>query len=110
MTHRKKHREKHEEKHREKHREKHEEKYEEKHEDHLIENHDEKTWRLFDFDKESWRENMIESHEEKSHQQNHKREKVDISWFLLTFSELAVNLMCQLMIKISWFSQLLADY
>jgi len=42
--------------------------------------------------------------------QNRKREKVDISWFLPTFPELAVNLMCQLTIKISWLSQLLADY
>ncbi len=48
----------HDEKHKEKHKEKHEEKHNEK--------HDEKTWRLFDFDRESWRENMIESHEEKS--------------------------------------------
>jgi len=54
----KKHKEKHEEKHKEKHEEKHEEKHDEK--------HDEKTWRLFDFDRESWRKNMIESHEEKS--------------------------------------------
>jgi len=30
----------------------------------LIESHDEKTWRLFDFDRKSWRKNMIESHEE----------------------------------------------
>ena len=45
-----------------------------------------------------------------SHWQNHKTEKVNISWFLPTFSELAVNLMCQLMIEISWLSQLLADY
>jgi len=45
---------------------KHEEKHEEKHKDHLIESHDEKTWRLFDFDRESWQKNMIESHEEKS--------------------------------------------
>ena len=43
------------------------------HEDCLIEkfdkesmNHDEKTWRLFDFDRKSWQENMIESHEEES--------------------------------------------
>ncbi len=48
------------------------ESHEEKHEDCLIESHDEKheekhegkTWRLFDFDRESWRENMVESHEE----------------------------------------------
>ncbi len=39
----------------------HDEKHEEKHD----EKHDEKTWRLFDFNKESWRENIIESHEEK---------------------------------------------
>ncbi len=32
----------------------------------LIEDHDGKTWRLFDFDRESWQKNMIESHEEKS--------------------------------------------
>jgi len=32
----------------------------------LIENHEEKTWRLFDFDRKSWQKNMIESHEEKS--------------------------------------------
>ncbi len=50
--------ESHDEKHKEKHKEKHEEEHEEKHEG--------KTWRLFDFDRESWRENMIESHEEKS--------------------------------------------
>ncbi len=39
-----------------------------KHEDclTLIESHDEKSWRLFDFDRESWRKNMIESHKEKS--------------------------------------------
>ncbi len=36
--------------------------------------------------------------------------KVNISWFLLTFSELAVNLMYQLTIEINWLSQLLADY
>ncbi len=42
--------------------------------------------------------------------QNRKAKKVDISWFLLTFSELAVNLICQLTIEISWLSQLLADY
>ncbi len=49
-------------KNKEKHEEKHEEKYEEKHD----EKHDEKTWRSFDFDRKSWRENIIESHEEKS--------------------------------------------
>ena len=48
------HNEKYEEKHKEKHKEKHDEK------------HDEKTWRSFDFDRKSWRENMVESHEEKS--------------------------------------------
>ncbi len=42
--------------------ESHDEKHKEKHE----EKHDKKTWRSFDFDRESWRENMIESHEEKS--------------------------------------------
>ncbi len=46
----------------------------------------------------------------KIYQQNREREKVDISWFLSTFSELAVNLMCQLTIEISWLSQLLANY
>ncbi len=60
------HEEKHDEKYKEKHKEEHEEKYEEKYEDCLIENHDEKIWRSFDFDRESWWENMIESHEEKS--------------------------------------------
>jgi len=44
----------------------HDEKHKEKHEDRLIESHDEKTWRSFDFDRKSWRKNMIESHEEKS--------------------------------------------
>ncbi len=48
----------------EKHKEKHKEKHREKDENRLIENHDEKTWRSFDFDRESWRENMVESHEE----------------------------------------------
>ncbi len=46
----------------ESHKEKHKEKYEEKHE----EKHDEEIWRLFDFDRESWQKNMVESHEEKS--------------------------------------------
>ena len=46
--------------------ESHDEKHKGKHEDRLIKNHDEKTWRLFDFDRESWRENMVESHEGKS--------------------------------------------
>jgi len=54
--------ESHDEKHKEKHEEKHKEKHEEKHD----EKHDEETWRSFDFDRESWRENMVESHEEKS--------------------------------------------
>ncbi len=53
-------------KHKEKHEEKHEEKYEGKHEEKHDEKHDEKTWRLFDFDRKSWRKNMVESHEEKS--------------------------------------------
>ncbi len=44
------------------------------------------------------------------HWQNREAKKVGISWFLPTFSELAVNLMCQLTIEISWLSQLLADY
>ena len=48
------------ESHEKKHEEKHEEKYEEKHK----EKHKEKTWRSFDFDKESWWENMIKSYEE----------------------------------------------
>jgi len=64
----------------ESHKEKHEDylikSHKEKHKDHLIESHDEKhrekheekheekTWRSFDFDRKSWRENMIESHEE----------------------------------------------
>ena len=67
------HEEKHEDRLIESHEEKHKEKHEEKHEDHLIESHDgktwretwRKTWRLFDFDRKSWRKNMIESHEEK---------------------------------------------
>ncbi len=53
------------EKHKEKYKEKHEEKHEERHEEKHDEKHDKKTWRSFDFDRESWRENMIESHEEK---------------------------------------------
>jgi len=61
-SHDEKHEEKHEESHDEKHREKHREKHKEKHR----EKHREKTWRLFDFDRKSWRENMVESHEEKS--------------------------------------------
>ncbi len=44
------------------------------------------------------------------HWQNYEMKKVNISWFLLTFSALAVNFMYQLMIEINWFSQLLADY
>ncbi len=64
--HEEKHEEKHREKHEEKHEEKHDEKHEEKHKDCLIEDHDEKTWRSFDFDRESWQKNMIESHEEES--------------------------------------------
>ncbi len=47
-------------KHEEEHEESHDEKHEEKHE----EEHEEKTWRSFDFDRESWRENMIESYKE----------------------------------------------
>jgi len=54
------HEEKHEDCLTESHNEKHEEKHDEKHE----EKHEEKTWRSFDFDRKSWRENMIESHEE----------------------------------------------
>jgi len=42
------------------------------------------------------------------HRQNHKAKKVDISWFLSTFSELAVNLICQLTIEISWLSCVLS--
>ncbi len=67
--------------HDEKHKEEHEEEHEGEHEGRLIEGHDGKhkgkhkekhgekhegeTWRPFDFDRESWRENMVESHEEK---------------------------------------------
>ncbi len=44
------------------------ESHKEKHEDCLIESydekHEEKTWRSFDFDRKSWRRNMVESHEE----------------------------------------------
>ncbi len=53
-----------------------------------------------------WTENLNRI----QHRQNHETRKVDISWFLSTFSELAVNFMCQLTIEISWFFQLLADY
>ena len=60
------HKEKHEDHLIESHNEKHEGKHEEKHEEEHEEKHDEKTWRSFDFDRESWRKNMIESHEEKS--------------------------------------------
>ena len=35
------------------------------------------------------------------HRQNREAEKVGISWFLPTFPELAVNLMCQLTVGIS---------
>ncbi len=59
--HEEKHEEEHEEEHEEKHKKKHEEKHEEKHEDHLIESHDKKTWKSFNFNKKSWQENMIES-------------------------------------------------
>ncbi len=55
-----KHKESHDEKHEEKHEESHDEKHEEKHEG----KHEEKTWRSFDFDRKSWRGNMVESHEE----------------------------------------------
>ncbi len=62
--------ESHEEEHEEclikSHDEKHEEKHEESHDEEHREKHREKTWRLFDFDRESWRKNMVESHEEKS--------------------------------------------
>jgi len=44
------------------------------------------------------------------HRQNRETGKVNISWFLPTFPELAVNLMCQLTVEISWFSQLLAGF
>jgi len=36
------------------------------------------------------------------HRQNRETRKVGISWFLSTFPELAVNLMCQLTVEISW--------
>jgi len=65
-SHDEKHKEEHEEKHKEKHEGKHKEKHEGKHEEKHDEKHDEKTWRSFDFDRESWRENMVESHEGKS--------------------------------------------
>ncbi len=48
----------HDEKHEEKHDEEHEEEHKEKHEYCSIESYDEKTWRLFDFDRKLWRENM----------------------------------------------------
>ncbi len=54
----------HDEKHEEKHEEEHEESHDEKHKKEHEEKHEEKTWRSFDFDRKSWRENMIESHEE----------------------------------------------
>ncbi len=68
-SHEEKHEEKHEESHDEKHKEKHEESHDEKHEEKHREKHrekheekyEEKTWRSFDFDRESWRENMVES-------------------------------------------------
>ena len=63
-SHEEKHEENHDEKHEESHDEKHEEKHEESHDEKHKEKHEEKTWRSFDFDRESWRENMIESHEE----------------------------------------------
>ncbi len=71
----KKHEEKHEdcliESHKEKHKESHDEKHEEKHEGKYKEKHEgkyeEKTWRSFDFSRESWWENMVESHE-KNHE------------------------------------------
>ncbi len=63
----------------------------------------EKYWKVNDILNFRW-------YKERLHWQNHEMKKVNISWFLLTFSELAVNLMYQLMIKISWLFQLLADY
>jgi len=64
------HEEKHEDRLIESHKEKHEdhliESHDEKHEEKHEEKHDEKTWRSFDFDRKSWRKNMVESHEEKS--------------------------------------------
>jgi len=59
-SHDEKHEEKHEESYDKKHEEKHEESSDEKHE----EKHEEKIWRSFDFDRKSWRKNMIESYEE----------------------------------------------
>jgi hypothetical protein len=44
------------------------------------------------------------------HWQNRGTGKVDISWFLPILAELAVNLMFQLTIEISWSSQFLADF
>ena len=74
------HKEKHEdhliESHKEKHEESHDKKHEEKHEEKHDEKHEEKIWRSFDFDRKSWRKNMIESHEE-----NHE----DCSIKLFTF-------------------------
>ncbi len=58
------HKEEHEDRLIKSHDEKHEEKHEEKHDEKHEEKHEEKTWRSFDFDRESWRENMVESHEE----------------------------------------------
>ncbi len=54
--------------------------------------------------------NLLRREQSLLHWQNHETRKVNISWFLSTFSELTVNLMCQLTIKISWLSQLLTDY
>ncbi len=36
----------------------------ESHEEEHEEKHEEKTWRSFNFDRKSWRKNMVESHEE----------------------------------------------
>ncbi len=55
-----KHKEEHEDRLIEDYDEEHKEEHEEKHD----EKHEEKTWRSFDFDRESWRKMMIESHEE----------------------------------------------
>jgi len=62
--HKEKHKESHEEKHEEKHREKHKESHDEKHKEKHEEEYEEETWRSFDFDRKSWRENMIEDHED----------------------------------------------
>jgi len=56
--------ESHDGKHEEKHEGKHEESHGEEHEGEYEGEHEGKTWRPFDFGRESWRENMVGSHEE----------------------------------------------